>query len=105
MGGWIYTQLNKCPNCGYEGRICKEPEILGGRYFVNCMMQNCSDFFYMPSKKLGVAIVNWNRHTKGRNDFISDLDIDLMKDKIRKNSSEKCDKTYKKSLEKCERKD
>ena len=27
MGGWIYTQVNKCPSCGYEGRICKEPEI------------------------------------------------------------------------------
>ena len=85
MGGWIYTQVNKCPSCGYNGQICKEPEILGGRYFVNCMITGCSDFFYMPSKKLGVAIVNWNRHTKGRTDFISDLDIDLMKDKIYKN--------------------
>ena len=52
---------------------------------MNCMITGCSDFFYMPSKKLGVAIVNWNRHTKGRTDFISDLDIDLMKEKIYKN--------------------
>lgn len=45
------------------------------------MMQGCPDYFYMPCKKLGVAIVNWNRHTKGEKDFITDTDIELMKDK------------------------
>ena len=41
-------------------------------------------FFYMPSKMLGVAIVNWNRHTEGRNDFISELDINLIKKEMYK---------------------
>lgn len=87
MGGWIHTQVNKCPVCGYPGRICLEPEIIGGRYFVNCMMQNCTNYFYMPSKKLGVAIVNWNRYTEGRKDFISDFDIERLKEKYFRNKA------------------
>ena len=83
MGGWIYTQVNKCPRCGYRGEICKEPDILGGRYFVCCMIHGCPDHFYMPCKKLGVAIVNWNRHTEGKEDFITDADIELMKDRYK----------------------
>jgi hypothetical protein len=65
---WLKEQINNCPSCGCEATL--GTDALTGQYMVACMNCCCGNMTVFYNKSWGKAIVNWNKYTQGRKDFV-----------------------------------
>jgi hypothetical protein len=65
---WWKEQINSCPRC--NGEAILGTDAITGQYMVACMNCCCGNTTVFYNKSWGKAIVNWNRYTQGRKDFV-----------------------------------